>query len=159
MAPWLFPLTLSDASEIGLPCLVVVFPRLLHPVSAASPLTLSCVCSLSPHPVLCPWPLLLHPGSFPNHTPLCLLVLCALWPFCLLYSKCEASPLPWVMLGPLPLSLRNSEEEWYLKISGQSPYSPHMLHILSLPCLAARNFQQRELMAQVGMAWGPFDAH
>lgn len=112
---------LSDASEIGLPCLVVVsslhFTLFLWPLPSPFPVSMA----LS----LASWLL-----SSPHSAPLCLIVLCALWPFYHLLNV-RHFPTPWVLLRCLPLSLRNSEEEWSLKISGQSPCSPRMLHTQS----------------------------
>lgn len=120
MALWLFPLMLSDASEIGIPCLVVVsslhFTLFLWPLPSPFPVSMA----LS----LASW---LLPS--PHSAPLCLIVLCGLSVYHLLSVR--HLPTPWVMLSCLPLSLRNSEEEWSLRISGQSPCLPRMLHTQS----------------------------
>lgn len=57
---WLSSLTVSDPSDAVLPCLVVVVSSTspcfcgLFLRSVALPFTLSYVCGLSPHPILCP---------------------------------------------------------------------------------------------------------
>lgn len=127
MALWLSILTLPDSNEYMLPlhcfCGLSVW-------SVALLFILSCVPGLPPHlsmasPVLYPWPLLLHHGSFLT-TPCSALSSCPLWLFSLPYSRCEplSPPLVCAMASVLMEQKGRAELEDFGVLSLLTPLAP-----------------------------------